>query len=333
MLYTQSSAPLNSLQQHWPLNGVLALSGWVCWTILLPVQRCGHRALLRNHRSFKLSINLCSAWPKVTCSCTAVAPTHWGIHCHRSVVCVFSIKQALNLERWEIIVFSALSTDMDKCTWCLLLTLWGFGTLPKGTSAVLHHLSCCQPSVLFCGGLLGLQIKILCVWSSNTFWVWKYFTITVKGQKNLQPQKTQSLNYMCVKPDTSCLKAAGTGSSPSTPPSNGWSGRRWMGGCIKQASKVNLNVKVLILGALIRNSTHQRLLIRTATMGLVYLSTHSHEEAAVKEWMTHTPSGALLCELAGQSQQMHSPALSHAPAAQPEFHVFTSSNCLIVCNV
>lgn len=71
--------------------------------------------------------------------------------------------------------------------------------------------------------------------------------------------------------------------------------------CIKQATQVNLNVKVLILGALNRDSPYQQLLIRTATMSLVHLSTHSHEEAAIKEWTTHAPPGALLCELAGQS--------------------------------
>lgn len=239
-------------------------------------------------------------------------------------------KTALNPERREIILFSVLCTDIDKCTWCLLL-IWGFGTLPKGTSAVLHHLSCCQPSVLFCGPLLGLQIEILCVWSSNTFWVWKYFTITVKGPKPATTENTELKLYVYqaghLLPEGSWDRL-----QPLHSPSNGWSSRRWMDGCIKQATKVNLNVKVLILGALSRDSPHQRLLIRTATMSLVYLSTHSHEEAAVKEWMTHAPSGALLCELAGQSQQTHSPALSHAPAAQPEFHVFTSSNCLIVCN-
>lgn len=50
---------------------------------------------------------------------------------------------------------------------------------------------------------------------------------------------------------------------------------------------------------------------------------------------THTPPGALLCGLADRWQQTHSPALLHAPATQPKFHVFTfgqllnSLQCLI----
>lgn len=246
-------------------------------------------------------------------------------------------KTAVNPERRGIVVFSVLSTHMDKCTWCLggrvsvaanpnIMGVWYLAQrhLSSGPSPLL--LPAQWP---FLWGSTGTPKRNpVC---SNTFWVWIYFTITEKGPKPVITENTELKLYVY---QARHLLPEGSWDTfqPLHSPSKGWSSRRWMDGCIKQASKVNLNVKVLILGALIRGSPHQWLLIRTATMSLVYLSTDSHEEAAVSERMTHAPSGALLCELAGQSQQTHSPALSHAPAAQPEFHVFTSGNCLIVCN-
>lgn len=124
---------------------------------------------------------------------------------------------ALNPERREIIVFSLLSTHMDKCTWCL-----GGGVSVAATPNIMgvwylaqRHLSSAPSPLLlpdqcpFYGDLLGLQIDILHVQTHSEFE--NILQLQWKAQ-NLQPQKTQSLNKMCIKLDTSRLKAAGTGS-------------------------------------------------------------------------------------------------------------------------